>query len=395
MMQTAGLLVSIILPTYNRAARIAVAIRSVIAQTYPAWELIVVDDASSDSTAVVVDSFSDPRIFRLTLPFNCGSPARPRNVGLQMARGSALAYIDDDNAWRPQHLERLLAALNAHPGAAGAYGGKAHHLPGGAIEEICHPGQGIDTQDGLHTRAALAAVPEGWVGNDFAHEDVEFWAKLRARNPGGLVFVPEVLSDYYIHSEQRYRTGYQNTRMYDRAYFARNPSRLADAAVRRELLATILACGPASVLDVGCGEAWLVEALGQAGVLAWGLDPSADLGAVSRAPGRCVCGRADALPCPDGAIDLVACIDVLQHIPEPRLGHTLRELARVGRRLLVAVDCADPRREGHRTLHSAAWWRERCQEVGLLVESEEGLHIGGLEVIVAARGGCQRIRGTD
>jgi len=374
-------LVSIILPTYNRAGRIGRAIRSVLAQTYRAWELIVVDDASTDDTAAVVDSFADRRIFRVSLPFNCGSPSRPRNVGLQLARGEYLAYIDDDNTWREQHLEHLLATLAKHPGAAGAYGGKAHHLPDGTVEEICHPEQGIDTQDGLHTRTALAAVPEGWLGDDFAHEDAEFWAKIRSRNAGGLAFVPAILSDYYIHSDQRYCTGYQNMRMYGRAYFARNPSRLADPAARRVFLQLILAQRPQSVLDVGCGEGWLVQALSEAGVPCWGVEPSADLGAVGRAHGRLLRARAENLPCARHSVDLVACIDVLQHIPEPRLGRTLRELARAGRRFLLAIDTGNPAREGHRTLHSVQWWREQCRAAGLAVQGSGALQVAGLAIL--------------
>ena len=377
-----GVLVSVILPTYNRAAQVGQAIASVVAQSHRAWELIVVDDASTDDTCAVVRSFADPRIFLVRLPFNCGSPMRPRNVGLQLARGDYVAYIDDDNTWRPQHLERLLAAVAAHPGAVGAYAGKAHHLPDGSVEEICRPDQGIDTQDGLHTRAALSLVPEGWLGQDFAHEDAEFWGKLRARHPGGLVFVPEVLSDYYIHEGQRYYSGYQNTRMYDRAYYARNPSLLADPGVRQTLVGHILESRPATVLDVGCGEGWLVEALSQAGVRAWGIDPSADLGAVSRAPGHCLRARADALPCADGSIDLVVSFDVLQHIPEPRIGRTLRELARVGRRLLLGIDTANPSREGHRTLHDVAWWRACCAEAGLAVAQQSARAVAGLTVLV-------------
>ncbi len=382
-------LVSIILPTYNRADRIGRAIRSVVDQTHTRWELLVVDDASTDDTASVVAAFADPRIFYLALPFNCGSPARPRNAGLQLARGDCLAYIDDDNTWRPRHLERLLAALAAHPGAAGAYGGKAHHLPDGTIEELCRPDQGIDTQDGLHTRAALRTVPEGWFGEDYCHEDAEFWAKVRARNPGGLIWVPEVLSDYYIHDQQRYYTGYQNTRMYDRAYFARNPSRLIDDGVRAEFVRLALGRRPRTVLDVGCGEGWLVSALRTRGVAVWGVDASADLASVSRAAGACLRARAEALPCRNGSIDLVTCIDVLQHIPEARVPRTLGEMARVGRELLLAIDTDDPSREGHRTLHGLSWWQARCVEVGLAMPTPvPGVSIGGLIAFGAVPAGA-------
>lgn len=377
---------SIIMATYNRADRIGNAVRSVLAQTHENWELLVIDDASTDDTAAVVSSFGDPRIFRLTLPFNCGSPARPRNIGLQLARGDFIAYIDDDNTWRPEHLLRLIEATCCHPSAAGAYAGKAHHLPDGTIEEILDPEHGMDTQDGLHTRAALAAVPEGWVGANYTHEDVEFWGKIRSRNAGGLVWVPEVLSDYYIHEEQRYYTGYQNTRMYDHSYFTRNPSRLTDEAVRREFVRLILAQRPRMVLDVGCGEGRLLRALWAEGLIAWGVDPSGDLSVVTRAPGRSACARADAIPCPDGSIDLVACLDVLQHIPEPRLSRTLRELSRVGQNFLFAIDTASPHREGHRTLHDPTWWQARCTEAGMDVPvGAPPLWVGGLAVFFAQR----------
>lgn len=379
-------MISIILPTYNRADRLGRAIRSVLDQTYRAWELLVVDDASTDETAAIVSRFADRRIFYMRLPFNCGSPARPRNVGLQVARGDYFAYIDDDNSWRPQHLERLLAATLDHPGAAGAYGGKAHHLPNGQIEEICYPGQGIDTQDGLHTRAALSVVPEGWVGNSFTHEDAEFWGKIHSRHSQGLVWVPEILSDYYIHDEQRYYAGFQNTRMYDRDYYVRNPSRLAEATTRRQLVDLILDQEPANVLDVGCGEGWLVRELRAKGLFAWGIDPTTILAAITQAPGCCVQARADALPCQEQSVDLVVCVDVLQHIPEPRLERTLRELGRVGRRFLFAVDCENPQREGHRTLRGPAWWHARCAEAGMVVNPRPLKPLAGLVILTASRG---------
>jgi SAM-dependent methyltransferase len=360
-----GLLVSIILPTFNRAGRIGAAIRSVITQTHRTWELLVIDDASTDDTASIVASYADPRIFLVTLPFNCGSPARPRNIGLQLARGDYVAYIDDDNTWRPEHLQHLLAAILARPGAVAAYGGKAHHLPDGRMEEVCAADQGIDTQDGLHARTALTALPEGWVGADFCHEDAEFWGKIRARWPGQVVWVPEILSDYNIHAEQRYNTGYQNTRMYDCAYYARNPSYLADARVRRRFLSVICAIGPANVLDVGCGQGWLLADLNQAGIRAWGADPSADLAAICRAPGPIVRARADALPCSSWDVDLLVCLDVLPQIPEPRLERSLREFARVARRFLFALDLGNVAREGQRTLHPADWWLVRCAAAGI------------------------------
>ena len=260
MVDNAGL-VSIILPTYNRAALIARAIASVIAQTYPYWEMIVVDDASTDATAKVVGGYADPHIFYTRLPINCGHPSRPRSVGWLLARGAYIAYIDDDNAWRPRHLEYLVAAAVARPEAAGAYGGRRLHFPDGRVEDMLDPEQGIDAGDGLHRRDLIALMPEMWTETNFTNEDLEFWARLRQRHPVGLVWVPEILSDYYVHAGNRYLNHWLNFRRYDAGYFRRNAAFLDDPARWRATVEVVMALEPARVLDVGCGRGWTVRAL--------------------------------------------------------------------------------------------------------------------------------------
>jgi glycosyltransferase involved in cell wall biosynthesis len=245
------LLVSVILPTYNRAEFLARAIRSVIAQTYPNWELLVVDDTSTDHRRQIVYRFTDPRVYYVRLPVNCGHPARPRNVGWLLARGTYIAYIDDDNAWRPAHLERLVAAAEAHPDAAGTYGGRCHHAPDGMIEEILDPDHGIDTGDALHRRDLVQAMPEMWSETHFTHEDVEFWSRLRQRHPVGLIWVPEILSDYYIHEGNRYYSHWLNLRRYDSGYFSRNAARVDEPARWRPYVDLVIRLGARRVLDVG------------------------------------------------------------------------------------------------------------------------------------------------
>lgn len=100
-------LVSIITPTYNCGDFIARTIRSVQAQTYQNWEMIIVDDCSTDDTAKVVASFDDPRIKYHVLERNSGA-AIARNVALQKARGRWIAFLDSDDLWRPLKLERQL-----------------------------------------------------------------------------------------------------------------------------------------------------------------------------------------------------------------------------------------------------------------------------------------------
>jgi GT2 family glycosyltransferase len=96
--------ISIITATYNRSAALAVAIRSVLAQTFTDWELIVVGDACTDDTAEVVAHFADPRIRYVALTRNFGEQAGPNNVGIAQARAELVAFLNHDDLWLPDHL---------------------------------------------------------------------------------------------------------------------------------------------------------------------------------------------------------------------------------------------------------------------------------------------------
>lgn len=112
-------LVSILMPAYNAAGYIGAAIESVLAQTYPHWELIIVDDGSIDGTSDVVRQYTDPRI-RLAGQANAGEAAA-RNHTLQLARGDYLAFLDSDDQFLAQHLELGVGYLKAHPERDGVY----------------------------------------------------------------------------------------------------------------------------------------------------------------------------------------------------------------------------------------------------------------------------------
>jgi len=113
-------LVSVILPTYNRATLLARSIGSVLAQTDGDLELIVVDDGSEDDSASVVAGFADPRVRYVKLRQNRGLPAA-RNAGIVEARGAYVAYQDSDDEWHAEKLARQRRALDAHPDAAVVY----------------------------------------------------------------------------------------------------------------------------------------------------------------------------------------------------------------------------------------------------------------------------------
>jgi glycosyltransferase involved in cell wall biosynthesis len=96
---------SIILPTYNRSYVLWKAIQSVVDQTINSWELIIVDDGSTDATKRMVEEFHDPRIqyFRTT---NNG-PSAARNLGISKAVAPLIAYIDSDNSWDQDFLKTM------------------------------------------------------------------------------------------------------------------------------------------------------------------------------------------------------------------------------------------------------------------------------------------------
>lgn len=102
-------LVSIITPTYNCGRFIAETIRSVQAQTYTNWEMLVVDDCSTDDTRTIVEEFmrEDKRIKYLCNKSNSGA-AMTRNRALREAKGKWVAFLDSDDLWLPQKLERQL-----------------------------------------------------------------------------------------------------------------------------------------------------------------------------------------------------------------------------------------------------------------------------------------------
>lgn len=100
-------LVSVIIPTYNRAHLLGRAIRSVLAQTRQDFELIVVDDASTDNTREVVGGFADPRVRYVRHDVNRGGTVA-MNTGLQEARGEYVTFLDDDDEYLPQKLEKQL-----------------------------------------------------------------------------------------------------------------------------------------------------------------------------------------------------------------------------------------------------------------------------------------------
>jgi glycosyltransferase involved in cell wall biosynthesis len=109
--EVAERLVSVVIPTYNCAHFLSRALSSVVNQTYPLWEVLVIDNHSSDNTQEVVEAFNDPRM-RLLRTHNCGVIAVSRNLGIREAKGEWVAFLDADDWWTPEKLELSIRALD-------------------------------------------------------------------------------------------------------------------------------------------------------------------------------------------------------------------------------------------------------------------------------------------
>jgi glycosyltransferase involved in cell wall biosynthesis len=112
-------LISVIMPVYNGEKTIRETIESVFNQTFPDWELIVINDGSQDATLQILNSIQDPRLRVFSYP-NAGQ-ATSRNRGISQACGEYISFIDADDLWTPDKLEAQLHVLQANPQAAVAY----------------------------------------------------------------------------------------------------------------------------------------------------------------------------------------------------------------------------------------------------------------------------------
>lgn len=206
-------LVSIMMTSYNRADLIGAAIKSVLEQTYENWELLILDDASSDSTAAVVAGIrgDDPRVIYSPSPLNLGI-SKNRNRGFSMAKGDYIAVLDSDDLWsHKDKLAKQVEFLESHP---------THVLVGTGVTVI--------NKDGLETRVLKYALSDAEIRarmlmrNQFTHSAVlmrrsslplpnpydesgavSIWEDydlfLRLGQVGLLANLPEIMTSYRWH----------------------------------------------------------------------------------------------------------------------------------------------------------------------------------------------------
>ncbi len=208
--------VSVVIPTHNNGAYLESALDSVYRQTYPVHEIIVVDDASSDDTSERMQRHAE-RV-RYLKQAHAGS-AVARNRGIMNASGDYVAFLDSDDMWLPEKLDKQISLAVEHPGSVLIYcdfhrseklevdltsglAGRKHWQVGSEFQSLLR-------QNFLHTssvvvpRAALAA--SGLFDPKLINaQDWDLWLRLAAS--GEFRFVDEVLSFYRLHPTQSVRS---------------------------------------------------------------------------------------------------------------------------------------------------------------------------------------------
>ena len=194
--------VSVVIATWNRSALLERAICSALGQTHAPLEVLVCDDGSTDDTEQVVRSIGDSRVRRLPGE-RAGRPAVPRNRGIRASTGEWIAFLDDDDVWLPEKLEKQLGQLQR----SGCRATCAHALAGGGQTYRlgwCEPlltfqdllqGNRVICSTAMIHRSLLKSVhgfPE--VAGLASMEDYAFW--LRVATVTDFSFVPEALAIY-------------------------------------------------------------------------------------------------------------------------------------------------------------------------------------------------------
>ena len=178
-------LVSIVMPTYNRARYLPVAIQSVMQQTYPHWELVIVDDCSKDETLEVAASYAqhDKRIKFIRHEVNRKLPGA-LNTGFDNATGDYFTWLSDDNLFRPHALEVMAKYLDEHPDIAMVYTDYTEIDEDGKLLQriVVDPPEKL----GLHNpigacyllRRMVHEELGGYRDDVFLAEDLDFWIRM-------------------------------------------------------------------------------------------------------------------------------------------------------------------------------------------------------------------------
>jgi glycosyltransferase involved in cell wall biosynthesis len=204
--------ITVVVPTFNRKSLLEETVASVLMQTARSWELIVVDDASTDDTPQWLASLSDPSVRWYRQETNQGESAA-RNLGLRESRAPSVLFLDDDDLLRPTALERLHRRLLRRPDLIGVVGAVMGFDSSGARRKITHVHRSIESEvwpevllgwrplTGASLLRKEVVVGAGGFDEDIrAAEDEEMWLRLGTMGRVGLY--PGIVADKRAHAGQ-------------------------------------------------------------------------------------------------------------------------------------------------------------------------------------------------
>lgn len=205
--------VSVIIPTYNRAATVGRAVRSVLQQSFRDLEVIVVNDASTDDTPEIIAGFADPRLRYVVHAMNRGGGAA-RNTGIDVAAGEYIAFLDADDEWLPKKLERQVAVMQHRDAPVAAiYTGFAVVAAAGRVAAVRIPrhrgdilsqlwcGNVVRTVSTVLVRRTALQHVGGFDPTLPSCQDWDLW--LRLAKVYQFDFLPQVLVRYHAASAGR------------------------------------------------------------------------------------------------------------------------------------------------------------------------------------------------
>ncbi|MCX6123232.1 MAG: glycosyltransferase [Proteobacteria bacterium] len=216
-------LVSIVIPTYNQAHFLREAVACVVKQTWSAWELIIVNNHSTDDTKSVADSFNHPNIKCVDFK-NHGIIAASRNHGITLAKGEYIAFLDSDDTWEPDKLNRCIQKLKE--GFDLVCHGEFHFVEGGsapypvkygpaartAYGRLISEGNCLSTSAIVVRRNFLANVGSFSIAPEFnTAEDYDLWLKLSG-SAAKIAILDDMLGSYRIHPMSASASSLKNAR---------------------------------------------------------------------------------------------------------------------------------------------------------------------------------------
>ncbi len=212
--------ISVVIPNYNRCNELLRAVKSVLSQTYPVLEVIICDDGSTDNSKSQIAALNNPKLIWVDCG-KTGGPAIPRNTGIKLSRGNWVAFLDNDDEWKPEKIEKQINALKRQK--LGAVCSNASQIRAGVDRGsyLDYRKEQVNLTDLMLRNCIICSTamvnkqllvdtslfPEG---KEFiAIEDYALWLRLSTRTD--FVFLNETLINYFDNFETSIRTKYSDS----------------------------------------------------------------------------------------------------------------------------------------------------------------------------------------